>query len=98
MATNNLLTVAHFCAHYQVEVSFVEALHSYGLVQVVEQPDGPCISSEDLTEIEKMIHLHYELGINLEGIDAIRNLLRQIADLQQALQTAENKLRRYEEV
>lgn len=97
MATNNLVLVAQVCTHYQVEVSFVETLHSYGLLPLVEQPDGKYLPSDALTELEKMMHLHYELGINMEGLDAIGNLLRQIADLQHALQLAENKLQRYEE-
>lgn len=84
------------CMQYQVEVSFVEELHAFGLVQVVEQTDGKYISTNALTDIEKMIHLHYELGINMEGIDAIVHLLRQIADLQQALRLAENRLKRFE--
>ena len=36
--------------------------------------------------------MHYELGINLEGIDAIANLLEQIATLQQELMITRNRL------
>jgi hypothetical protein len=44
-----------------------------------------------------MISFHYELNINLEGIDAISNLLNQIDDLQDELDRTKNRLRFYEE-
>ena len=43
-----------------------------------------------------MIRLHYELGINLEGIDVIYNLLKQIDHLQSELEIAKNKLNFYD--
>ena len=44
-----------------------------------------------------MMRLHYELDINMEGIDAISNLLLKIDNLQQELTAAKNKLRLFEE-
>jgi hypothetical protein len=43
-----------------------------------------------------MMRLHFELDINIEGIDAISNLLQQIDNLQKELISTKNKLRLYE--
>jgi len=40
-----------------------------------------------------MMRFHYDLNINIEGIDAITHLLQQIEDLQQELIATKNKLR-----
>ncbi|HMQ44948.1 MAG TPA: chaperone modulator CbpM [Mariniflexile sp.] len=44
-----------------------------------------------------MTRLHFELDINLEGLDAIHHLLKQVETLQQDIVTLHNKLQRYEE-
>jgi len=43
-----------------------------------------------------MLRLHYDLNINLEGIDAVTSLLKQISNLQQELLAVKNKLSLYE--
>jgi hypothetical protein len=35
-----------------------------------------CIYKIQIKDIEKMIRMHYELDINLEGMDAVYNLLK----------------------
>ena len=43
-----------------------------------------------------MIRLHYELDINIEGIDAISHLLQRVDQLQDELRIMKNRLSRYE--
>jgi pyridoxine 5'-phosphate synthase PdxJ len=92
MNTDNLIRIEYFCEQYNVELAFVNSLHEFGLINLRVVEDSKYLSNEDLKEIEKLIRLHYELGINMEGIDVISNLLNQIADLQQALTVARNKI------
>lgn len=93
MKTDHLIRIEHFCEHYHVEFDFINSLHEFGLINVVVVDDSKYLSNEDLKDIEKLIRLHYELGVNLEGIDVISNLLNQIKDLQQELTVVKNKLR-----
>jgi chaperone modulatory protein CbpM len=92
MNTDNLIRIEYFCEQYNVELAFVNSLHEFGLINVSVVEDSKYLSNDDLKEIEKLIRLHYELGVNMEGIDVISNLLNQIADLQQELTTAKNKI------
>ncbi len=96
METNNLILAAQFCTYHNVEVSFITALHNVGLIEIIVVEDNQYLSLEQLKDIEKMIQFHYELNINIEGIDAIANLLKQINGLQQELAVVKNKLRLYD--
>lgn len=93
MNTDNLIRIEYFCEQYNVEFSFVNALKESGLINFIVVEESSYLSTEDLKEIEKLIRLHYELGVNIEGIDVIANLLNQIASLQQELTVARNKLK-----
>ena len=93
MNTDKLIRIEYFCEQYNIEFSFVHALQEIGLINLIVNEDAHYLATEDLGEVEKLIRMHYELGINLEGIDVISNLLKQISDLQQELNVAKNKLR-----
>lgn len=93
MNTDNLIRIEYFCEQYNVEFSFVTSLQESGLINIIEQEESRYLNTEDLSEIEKLIRLHYELGVNIEGIDVISNLLKQINDLQQELTIVKNRLR-----
>ena len=92
MEANNLILIEQFCTNYEVEFSFINSLNEYGLIEIIVLDDKKYISNEQLKELERAIHFHYELNINMEGIDVIYNLIKQINELQQELNTARNKL------
>jgi MerR HTH family regulatory protein len=96
MENNNYILIEHFCQHNQVELSFINSLHDYGLIEFVEIDQHKYLVNEQLKEIEKMIDFHYTLNINIEGIEVISNLLNQIYNLQNELLKANNKLKLYE--
>ncbi|MBI3233224.1 MAG: MerR family transcriptional regulator, partial [Bacteroidetes bacterium] len=85
METNNLILVSSLCSVHQIEFSFVNSLQELGLVQLIEVEEQIYISVEQLRDFEKMIQFHFELNINIEGIEVIANLLKQIDTLQQDL-------------
>ncbi len=96
METSNKVLLQHFCLHHEVELSFIDSLHEYGLITIVVFNDDKYILAEDLKEIEKMAHFYYELGINIEGIEVIISLLLQNDTLRRELNNARRKLLAYE--
>lgn len=96
MDDNNLILIEHFCANCDIEHSFLFALNEYDLIEIIIFEDQRYIHKEEVKNIEKMINFHYDLNINIEGIDAISNLLKQIDRLQEELEMTKNKLRFYE--
>jgi chaperone modulatory protein CbpM len=92
METNNLVLIDQLCSNCDVEVSFINSLNENGLIQIIVLDDKKYISNEQLKDVERAIHFHYEFNINIEGIEVIYSLLKQINDLQQELSLAKNKL------
>jgi hypothetical protein len=97
METNNLILIEQFCEHHSIEISFINSLNEFGLIDVVIVNDDKYLAHDQLNEVEKMIRLHYELDINMEGIDTISNLLKKINNMQTELITIQNKLKIYED-
>ncbi|WP_296381552.1 chaperone modulator CbpM [Winogradskyella sp.] len=96
METTHLISIQQFCTHYNVPVSFINALHEYELVEIAITNNDNYLKANQLNDVEKMMRLHYDLDINLEGIDAIYNLLKQVENLQSQIVTLRNKLNFYE--
>ena len=97
MSSKNLIQIKQFCVYHEIENTFITELNNYGLVEIIIQEEEEYLQPEQLPAIEKMIRMHYDLKINLEGIDAIYHLLNKIEVLQQHLTSTQNKLRLYEE-
>lgn len=90
---NERIPIALLCTHYNIETSFISSLTDYGLLEVTIVEEVQYIDHEKIRELEKLIQLHYELNINMEGIDAITHLLQKIDSLQSEVSLLKNKLR-----
>ncbi|MEN2402754.1 chaperone modulator CbpM [Flavobacterium sp. MC2016-06] len=97
MSNKNLIQIRQFCLYHEIENTFITELHNFGLIKIIIEEEDEYLEPEQLPAVEKMIRLHYDLKINLEGIDAIAHLLNKIEVLQQNLTASQNKLRLYEE-
>lgn len=82
MELDDLIPLKDLCRHYSVEYNFVSGLSEYELLDLVLVEQTPCLKKSQLSDFEKIIRLHYELDINLAGIDAIVHLLKKIHRLQ----------------
>jgi hypothetical protein len=96
MNIENLIPLPTLCAHYEVELSFFGNLDEMGLIEIKTIEQTQYIHQDNIYEIEKMIRMHHELEVNIEGIDVVFNLLQKIDALQNELVTVKNRLRLYE--
>lgn len=92
----NLIVATEFCSCHNIEISFINNLHHNGLIEITTIDEKLFLHTHQLQIIEKMMHLHYDLEINIEGIDAILHLLDKMDNLQKNIVLLENKLRLYE--
>jgi len=92
MENEHLIALQNICTNYNIEVSFIRSLSDFGLVEIITVDETPYVDSERLGDIEKMMRLHYDLDINLAGIDAISNLLQRMHDLQKEITLLRNQL------
>ncbi|NOR28207.1 MAG: MerR family transcriptional regulator [Lutibacter sp.] len=92
MSTKNLILLNNLCTHYNVEISFFNSLNEFGLVEIISVEEVQYIHLNKITNLEKMIRIHQELNVNIEGIDVVLNLLEKIEELQNELIITKNKL------
>jgi len=96
MENKELVPVYNFCVHHKIESSFIELLHHHGLVEITTIEEESYFAENQLSEVEKMVRLHYDLDINLEGIEAIGYLLEKIKEMQAHTIQLQNRLSLYE--
>ena len=96
MANEKYILVRHFVERSQIEIDFVQSLHEYGLVAFKERENETFIDEGDISEIEKMFRLHHDLGINYEGLDAIKQMLERMQKLEREMDLLQKRLRLYE--
>ncbi len=96
MAREKYILVSHFCNHTQIELSFVKNLHEYGLLTFEKRENELFIDEKDITEVEKMFRLHHDLGINFEGLDAIKQLLKRMKKMEKELGLIQKQLNLYQ--
>lgn len=85
-----LIAVEECCTIYNIEFTFLESLNDFGLIEIVPLEDKRFLPEEQLKDLERMIRLHYELDINMAGIDAISHLLKRLHDLQEEVRMLRN--------
>lgn len=96
MKEQHLIPTQTLCSHYDIEISFVNTLNQMGLIQIEIIEQNQFIHQDQISDLEKIIRLHYELNVNLEGIDVVFNLLEKERALRNELNVLKNKLRLYE--
>ena len=96
MDIQDLILIDTLCTHYEVEYTFFDQLDHFGLLHIERVDQDRFVHIDQLSHLEKMIRLHHELEVNLEGLDIIVNLLSKIDHLERELQAKENRLRRYD--
>ena len=96
MESDRLIPANQFCTQHDIDLSFISLLHQNGLLEITTVEQTQFIPEDHLPELEKIIRLHYDLDINLEGIEAITYLLQRIQTLQSELRGLKNRLHLYE--
>jgi MerR HTH family regulatory protein len=96
MQQEEFMAADDFCQLYQVETSFINILQEFGLIEVSLVEEKKFIPRDRILELEKFIRLHYDLDINVPGIDAIEHLLQRLNALQAEINDLKNRLRLYE--
>jgi hypothetical protein len=92
----NYIAVKDFCFSHGITTQFIIELYEFGLIEVITKKDGDYILYEELPRVEKILRLHADLNINLEGIAVIRELLDRIEFMHEENISLRNKLRFYE--
>ena len=98
MQTGELILASEFCVHHHIDPSFLYSLKDSGLIEIEIVEEKVFVPESQLTQLEKMVRLYYEMDINLEGIETITYLLQRMNEMQQQIIQLNNRLSIYEDV
>jgi hypothetical protein len=65
-------------------------LEDSGLIRVTAVEHTSYIPLDEIQKLEKFVRLHYDLEINIEGIETISYLLEKIEDMQKEILNLKN--------
>jgi len=92
-----LILVKEYCTKCNVEQEFVQLLQDEGLLEVKVVEEEWYIDKEQLEDLEQYRRWHYDLHINVEGIDAMKHLIKKVRSMHQEINRLKNRLRLHEE-
>jgi pyridoxine 5'-phosphate synthase PdxJ len=95
MDTTYLINISKVCKNYEIKEALLIALSDFDLIQIKQLDDQQYIHENDLAVLEKMVRLHNDLAINLEGLEVINNLLVKISQLNKEVSSLKTQLNRY---
>ena len=96
MRDQDLIPADEICVRYQVERQFVRSLNDSGIIEIITVKETEYIHCDHLAQFEKMMRLHHDLQINIEGLEAITHLLDKVKSLQNDNLRLQNRLGIYE--
>jgi hypothetical protein len=88
-----LIIIKEYCIQNQIEPEFIIQLENEGLIQINSIKNERYIHVSQLKLLDQYIRWHYDLAINIEGIDVIQNLLYRIDDMQKEILHLRERLR-----
>ncbi len=78
-----VITIREYCLiNPPAEPHFIESLLESGLIELAPEAPEPAISYDALGDLERLLRLHYDLEINLAGLETIHHLLHRMEVLQ----------------
>lgn len=97
MKIEKLIPIDELLALYEIDMSFFTQLSELELVEIHVIEQASYIHQDKIVDIERIMRLHLELDINLEGIDTIFNLLEKVERLEVEVIELRNRLKLYED-
>lgn len=93
---NDWISAEEICTYYHVEQAFILDLYESELIRLKRMEQKLYLPIEEIRNFEKMRRLHYEMKINMEGLEAVQNLLETVRNLQNENKGLRKRLELYE--
>jgi len=77
---------------YNIEITFFDELVDSGLLNIQMENEIRYLMYEDLPSFERFANWHYDLEINLPGLEVIHDMLKKMEDLKHRNRELMNKL------
>ncbi len=84
------IQITEFLTQHEVEESFIFELEQEGIIEIKQKENVIYIDEDVLPQLEMFSRWYYEMGINIAGIDALRNMRNRLKELQLELNRLRN--------
>ncbi|NSL87605.1 hypothetical protein ECE50_012230 [Chitinophaga sp. Mgbs1] len=78
METQHSITVEQCSQYYSISSAFIFDLDEHGLITLLRMEEEAYLDYDQLPLLEKYMRLHYDLQVNMEGLEAISHLLERV--------------------
>lgn len=89
----DLIIVREYCQKSHVDPSFIISLEEDGLIDIQVVDGERYLSISQLRDLERFVHWHEDLSVNIEGIGVIHELMGRMHDMQQELDQLRREVR-----
>ena len=96
MESYQLIKFEDVCIQHQLDDDFIYNLKEYEIVNFIVKDNTHYVAIEEMPIIERIIRLHYDLHINMEGIAVIQQMRSKIEMMQLQIRQLNNRLNLYE--
>lgn len=88
----DLIIVREYCQKSHVDPSFIISLEEDGLIDIQVVDGERYLPVSQLRNLERFVHWHEDLSVNIEGIGVIHELMGRMHDMQQELDRMRREL------
>jgi len=89
----DFIIIREYCIQSRIEPDFIVQLVDEGLIDITVIDNEDYIHISQLKDLEQYARWYYDLSVNVEGIDVIRNLLNRIRTLENEMDYMKKQLR-----
>lgn len=88
---STLYRITEICQSKSIDRAFINELFQNGLIELSFIETEEYVEEEQLAHIEKYITWHYDLELNMQGIEVVNNLLGKITQMQEEIRLLKSK-------
>ncbi len=67
---------------YNIEIRFFDELEEYGLISIEKENNTKYLIYDELDAFERFANWHYDLDINLPGLELLNQMMQKMENLQ----------------
>ena len=71
------IAVRSICSLYEISESMISHMADYDLIEIIFTDEVAHLCIEEVPKLERYIRLYLDLGINVEGLAVIKDLLEE---------------------
>ncbi len=91
----NKLLMSECIRIYDVDEDFLQSLSESGLIHLEKENEQDFLLEEELDMLEQFVRWHYDMDINIGGIEALHHMLSRVQEMQKEIEDLRNQIRFY---